>query len=141
MPAFKDLHEFIAFLEKKGQLRRISARVSQELEISEITDRVCKGPAEKNVALLFERVEGAAFPVLMNMFGTEQRVCWALGVERLDELGERVAKLLAMDVPHSLLDKLKKLVEVSEVARFGPKVVDSGPCQEVVEPEPSLASL
>ncbi len=140
--AFKDLHDFAAFLEKQGQLRRIKAPVSPILEISEITDRVCKGPEAANVALLFENVEGSKFPVLMNAYGTEQRVCWALGVDRLDDLGDRVAKLLAMDVPHSLMDKLKKLVEVSEVARFGPKIVDSGPCQEVVETDsPSLKDL
>lgn len=129
---FKDLHEFVAFLEKQGQLARIKARVNPILEIAEITDRVCK--AERgNVALLFENVEGSTMPVLMNAFGSEQRTCWALGVDSLDDLGDRVAKLLAMDVPHSLMDKLKKLVEVSEVARFGPKIVDIGPCQEVVE--------
>src|SRR5207247_10479489 len=126
---------FAPYLETHAQLPRITARVSPELDISEITDRVCKGPAETNVALLFENVEGSPLPVLMNAYGTEQRVCWALGVDRLDDLGDRVAKLLAMDVPHSLMDKLKKLVEVSEVARFGPKIVDNGPCQEVVETE------
>ena len=139
--AFRDLHQFAEFLEKKGQLHRVKAAVSPILEISEITDRVCKA-AGGNVALLFERVEGSPLPVLMNLFGTEQRMCWALGVDHLDDLGTRVAKLLAMDVPHSLVDKLKKLMEVSEVARFGPKLVTEAPCQEVVETErPSLREI
>lgn len=139
--ALKDLHQFIALLEKRGQLHRVRSRVSPVLEIAEVTDRVCK--AEKgNVALLFEQVEGSDLPVAMNLFGTEQRMCWALGVDRLDDLGDRVAHLLAMDVPHSLTDKLKKLMEMSEVARFGPKLVSEGPCQEVVETAaPTLAGL
>lgn len=138
---FRDLHQLVDFLDNQGQLARIKARVSPILEIAEVTDRVCK--AERgNVALLFENVEGSTMPVLMNAFGSEQRICWALGVDRLDDLGGRVAKLLAMDVPHSLMDKLKKLVEVSEVARFGPKVVGEAPCQEVVETQnPSLSDL
>ena len=138
---FKDLHEFIAFLEQRGQLKRITAQVSPLLEIPEITDRVCKAQAG-NVALLFERPEGSSIPLLINTFGTEQRTCWALGVERLDELGERVTKLLALDIPHSLVDKIRKLMELSEVARFGPRLVDEAPCQEVVETQnPSLAEL
>ncbi|MBI2885592.1 MAG: menaquinone biosynthesis decarboxylase [Chloroflexi bacterium] len=139
--AFRDLHQFVRFLEHKGQLRRISAPVSPILEITEITDRVCKA-ARGNVALLFEQVEGSSMPVLMNAFGTQERICWALGVDHLDELGQRVAHLLAVDIPHSLTDKLKKLMELSEVARFGPKLVTGAPCQEVVETEhPSLADL
>ncbi|HLE81409.1 MAG TPA: UbiD family decarboxylase domain-containing protein, partial [Dehalococcoidia bacterium] len=138
---FKDLHEFVAFLEQRGQLKRITAQVSPVLEIPEITDRVCKA-REGNVALLFERPEGSSIPLLINTFGTEQRTCWALGVERLDELGERVTKLLALDIPHSLVDKIRKLMELSEVARFGPRLVDEAPCQEVVETQnPSLAEL
>ncbi len=138
---FLDLHDFTAFLEKQGQLARITASVDPALEIAEITDRICK--AERgNVALLFENVAGSKIPVLMNAFGTERRMCWALGVDRLDDLGDRVAKLLAMDIPRSLTDKLKKLMQVSEVARFGPKIVAGAPCQEVVETDnPSLEDI
>ena len=64
--AFDDLREFVAHLEKTGQLKRVRARVSRDLEISEITDRVSKGPAERNQALLFESVEGFDMPVLIN---------------------------------------------------------------------------
>src|SRR6266571_604013 len=89
--AFQDLREFIAFLEKKGQLQRIKTPVKCELEITEITDRVSKagGPA-----LLFERVRGYDIPVVINLFGSAERMSWALGVETLDALGERLKKWL-----------------------------------------------
>ncbi len=139
--AFKDLHEFVGFLEKKGELKRIKVPVSPALEIAEITDRVCKAKGG-NVALLFERPEGSSIPVLINTFGTEQRTCWALGIDRMDDLGDRVSKMLAMDIPHSMMDKLKKLMELSEVARFGPRLVSEAPCQEMVETEhPTLEGL
>ena len=90
---YKDLREFISFLESKGELRRIAAPVTWDLEITEICDRVVKsgGPA-----LLFEKVEGSNIPVLINMYGTEQRMAWALGVERLDDLVDRVKQLLGL---------------------------------------------
>ena len=74
---FKDLREYISFLENKGDLRRITTPVSTDLEITEITDRMVKqgGPA-----LLFDHVEGNSMPVLINMFGTTQRSAWALGI-------------------------------------------------------------
>jgi 4-hydroxy-3-polyprenylbenzoate decarboxylase len=139
---FQDLREFVALLERRGQLRRIAAPVRRELEITEIADRVAKGPREANHALLFERVEGSSMPVLINAFGTEARMAWALGVERLDELGERVRQLLDLRMPGSVLDKLRKGLDLLDVARAGPRTVRSGPCQEVVETErPSVADL
>ena len=73
---FKDLREFIAFLEEKGELVRVKTPVSCELEITEINDRVVKsgGPA-----LLFENVEGYNIPVLTNTYGSARRIAWALG--------------------------------------------------------------
>ena len=131
--AFQDLREFLALLDQRGQLRRIGVPVKRELEITEIADRVVKGPADRNVALLFERVEGFAMPLLINLYGTAQRTAWALGVERLDELGDRVKTLIDLKVPGGLLDKLRKGLDLLDVARSGPKTVRSGPCQEVVE--------
>jgi 4-hydroxy-3-polyprenylbenzoate decarboxylase len=139
---FQDLREFVALLDKRGQLRRIGATVKRELEITEIADRVAKGPVEQNHALLFERVEGFSLPVLINTFGTAERMAWALGVERLDELGAKVAELLDLRMPGSLLEKLKKGLELLEVARTSPRLVKHGPCQEVVETtHPSLAEI
>ena len=85
--AFHDLRDFLALLEQRGQLQRIAAPVSAELEITEIADRAVKagGPA-----LLFEHVRGYEMPVVINLFGTEERMAWALGVGNLNELGERI---------------------------------------------------
>jgi 4-hydroxy-3-polyprenylbenzoate decarboxylase len=140
--AFRDLREFLSLLEKRGRLRRITTPVTRDLEITEIADRVMKGPIAQNVALLFEHVEGFSMPLLINAFGTEERMAWGLGVERLDDLGEKVRHLLDLRMPGSLLEKLRKGLELLEVARTGPKLVKSGPCQEVVETEhPSLAEI
>ena len=140
--AFDDLREFVAHLEKTGRLKRVRARVSRDLEIAEITDRVSKGPAQHNQALLFESVEGFDIPVLINAFGSPDRMAAALGVEHLNELSARVAKLLDMKMPGTLLDKLKKLGDLFDVAKAGPKRVRGAKCQEVVETDrPSLATL
>jgi 4-hydroxy-3-polyprenylbenzoate decarboxylase len=140
--AFDDLREFVAHLEKHGQLRRVRARVSRDLEIAEITDRVSKGRGESNQALLFEQVEGFDVPVLINAFGSPERMAAALGVEHLSDPSARVAKLLDLRMPRSFFDKLRKLGDLFDVAKAGPKRVRSAPCQEVVETDqPSLASL
>jgi len=140
--AFTDLREFVARLETLGRLRRVDVPVSWDLEITEIVDRVSKASGESNVALLFGRVEGAGMPVLVNAFGSEQRIALALGVDRLDELGERVAKLLDARMPGSFGERLRKLGTLIDVARAAPRRVDTAPCQEVVETAaPSLAEF
>ena len=137
--AFRDLREYIAFLEGRGELKQIGVEVSRELEITEIADRVVKkgGPA-----LLFENVRGYSVPVLINMFGSEARTAAALGVERLDDLGERLGKYIGLaqgPLPASMFDKLKVLGQLAEFASYAPKVVESPPCQEVVLDPPTLA--
>jgi 4-hydroxy-3-polyprenylbenzoate decarboxylase len=140
--AWRDLREFVDHLDKHGRLRRVAVPVSRDLEITEITDRISKGPAGENVALLFERVEGADAPVLINAFGTAERMAWALGIQRLDELEERIAKLLDLRMPGTFADRLRKLGSLMEVASAAPRRVASAPCQEIVETEhPSLAEL
>jgi 4-hydroxy-3-polyprenylbenzoate decarboxylase len=128
---FKDLREFIAFLEQKGELRRIKTPVNPELEITEITDRVIKsgGPA-----LLFENPEGFDIPVLINMYGSQQRMAWALGVEHLDEIVQRVESLLDLmhGPPEGLVNKLRTLGQLVHLGAYQPKTVRSAPCQEVV---------
>ena len=128
---FKDLRDFISFLEDKGELKRIKATVSCELEIAEVCDRVVKkgGPA-----LLFENVEGYDIPVLINIYGTEQRMAWALGVERLNDLVERVQGLIGLmqGPPEGIMEKLRTLGQLAKMASFQPKVVKRAPCQEVV---------
>src|SRR5688500_11412858 len=80
---FNDLREFITALEKRGELKRIRAEVDAELEITEITDRVSKqvGPA-----LLFENVRGSSMPVLINAFGSRERMKIALGITDYDDI-------------------------------------------------------
>ena len=139
---FSDLREFVAHLERRGRLRRIGVPVSRDLEITEIVDRVSKTRGDGNVALLFERVEGFDMPLLVNAFGSEDRMASALGVERLDQVGERIARLLDLRMPGSFLDKLKKLGTLLDVARAAPRRVGQAPCQELVETaNPSVAAL
>jgi len=140
--AFTDLRDFVARLEQQGRLRRVTAEVSRDLEITEIVDRVSKTRGAGNVALLFERVTGFDMPVLVNAFGAEDRMACALGVERLDELGGRVAKLLDARLPGTFAERLRRLGALLDVARAAPRRVEAAPCQEVVETAaPSLAGL
>jgi len=127
--AYRDLREFIELLEKKGMLRRIKTEVSAELEITEILDRVVKssGPA-----LLFENVEGYNIPIFANAFGTMERMNLALGVNDLNEIGERIQKLLELEAPSSIWNGIKMLPRLGELASFAPKYVKSGPCKEVI---------
>jgi 4-hydroxy-3-polyprenylbenzoate decarboxylase len=139
---FTDLRELVAHLERRGRLKRVTAPVSRDLEITEIVDRVSKTRGAENVALLFERVEGFDMPVLVNAFGSEDRMANALGVERLDELGERIAKLLDLRMPGSYLDKLRKLGTLLDVVKAAPRRIGQAPCQEIVETaSPSVAGL
>ena len=142
MAAIKDLREFIALLEEKGQLRRISVPVDPYLEICEVTDRVSKavGPA-----LLFEnpveRETGRAYklPVAINLMGSYDRMAWALGVDAetgtwrdLDAVAKRVTDMLPLDMPASMKGKLDILVNLKDLATAGPKEIKKAPCQEVV---------
>ena len=140
--SFTDLRDLVALLETRGRLRRITVPVSRDLEITEITDRVSKSPGDRNVALLFERVEGFDMPVLVNVFGAHDRMATALGVTHLDELGERVAKLLDLKLPGTFGERLAKLGTLFDLVKAGPRRVTGAPCQEVVETaKPSLAGI
>ncbi|MFA6956209.1 MAG: menaquinone biosynthesis decarboxylase [Thermoanaerobaculia bacterium] len=127
--AYKDLRDFIAALEKAGELVRIKERVSPKLEITEITDRVSKkfGPA-----LLFENVEGSDIPVVINLMGNERRMKMALEIESYEEWTSRLDFFLEPRIPTGLIDKIKMLPALGELANVFPKYVDSAPCQEVV---------
>ncbi len=148
--------DFISALDRAGELRRISARVSPVLEITEITDRVSKSAAPNlpneptrrtdvrhhhlgGHALLFENVEGSDIPVLINQFGSYHRMEMALGCDPsghtpggLEALAAKIGHLVKPEPPPTFLAKLQKLPELLELAKIPPKKVRSGPCQDVV---------
>ena len=130
--AYRDLREFIAKLEKEGELRRIAAEVDPVLEITEITDRVTRagGPA-----LLFERPKGSRVPLLINMLGSERRMNLALEVSHVDEIAARIRGFLDFQSPQGLLDKIKMLPKLAELGSFFPKSIKAGPCKEVIRRE------
>ena len=128
---FRNLREFISFLDEKGDLRRISAPVDTDLEITEITDRVIKsgGPA-----LLFENPQGFDMPVAINLFGSTRRMAWALGVDDIEEVVERVQGVLNMvqGPPEGIANKLRTLGQLVNLASYRPRTVSNPPCQDVV---------
>ncbi len=129
MPA-ADLQIFVAELEQRGWLKRVTVEVDPILEITEIADRVTKagGPA-----LLFENVKGARIPLLINTFGTKERMCLALGADDFDMVAARVQHVLKPEMPTTLMQKLKKLPELAQLSSLPPKIVKRGVCQEVVQ--------
>jgi 4-hydroxy-3-polyprenylbenzoate decarboxylase len=137
---YHSLQEFVARLEREGELKRITAPVDCVLEITEITDRVSK---EHGPALLFENVIGYDMPVLTNAFGSFRRMEIALEVGNLDEIAAEIRGFLELAGPEtgSLFGKLKALPKLAEVSNFFPKVVSKGVCQEVVIDKPDLTKL
>lgn len=127
--AYKNLSAFIADLEEKNELKRITAEVDPHLEITEIVDRISK---EGGPALLFENVKGSEHPLLINAFGSYPRMNMALHSGSLDEIGGRIEKLVKMQPPTGLMDKIKMLLTLKEIGSLTPKKISSAPCQEVV---------
>lgn len=129
---YKDLRDFIDYLEKNGELKRITQPVDPKLEMTEICDRTLKaaGPA-----LLFENPVGYDMPVLANLFGSEKRVALGMGasdISSLREIGELLAFLRQPDPPKGLKDAWQKLPVFKQVLHMGPKKVSSAPCQQIV---------
>jgi len=124
-----DLRDWIVLLEREGELVHIQTEVDPHLEVTEIVDRTVKagGPA-----LLFERPKGSAHPLLINQFGTERRMCLALGVERLDDAAAKLESVLEMQPPQGLAEKVRGLKKLKSIADSMPKTVRSGPSQEIV---------
>ena len=117
---YGNLRDFIRALEAEGELLRVDAPVSPVLEIAEITDRASKIPGGGK-ALLFERVEGSSMPVLTNAFGSMKRVCMALGVGDLDDLGGRLREILTLAPPESFGDKIGLVRDVIGWSKFLPR--------------------
>ena len=131
--AYKNQQQFIEALEKAGELVRIKEFVDPRLEIAEITDRISK-TSGGGKALLFENT-GYAFPVLMNAYGSEKRMCLALGVSHLDDVAKEIEQLFHMlaSPKESIIDKLKLLPRLNQFAGWMPKVRSGrGECQQVI---------
>ncbi len=132
--SYNDLREWIAALDRAGELKRIKTEVDPILEIAEITDRVSKGKDSQGKpggpALLFESPKGHDIPVLINQFGSERRMRMALEVDSLDQVADRIRQFLDVKSPQGFLDKVKMLPMLAEMGKFFPKTVSSGPCKE-----------
>jgi 4-hydroxy-3-polyprenylbenzoate decarboxylase len=129
---YQDLRDFIAQLEKRGELKRIATEVSPHLEMTEICDRVLRA---QGPAILFENPKGHRIPVLGNLFGTPKRVALGMGeesVEALREVGRLLAYLKEPDPPKGLKDAWDKLPVLKQVLNMAPKVVSGAPCQDIV---------
>lgn len=140
--AYKNQQQFIDALEKAGELVRIKTYVNPKLEIAEITDRVSKQPGGGK-ALLFENT-GYDFPVLMNAYGSEKRMCMALGVSHLDDTAKEIENLfkLLASPKEGILDKLKLLPRLGQFASWMPKVKSGkGECQEVIMEQPDITKI
>jgi len=130
----RDLRSFLGKLEQRGQLRRISALVDPDLEIAEISNRLLQsgGPA-----LLFENVKGSRIPVVVNLLGTVERVCWAMDMENqseLEELGIKLGKLQSPKPPKKISQAIDFGKILFDVVKSRPQKILFGtaPCQEVV---------
>lgn len=142
MAYYEDLRQWVAALDKAGELKRIKAEVDPILEITEIADRVSKAGTGGNLpkmkpggpALLFENVKGhPGSRVLINQFGSQSRMKLALGVDSLDEISGRIHQLMNVKSPEGFLEKVKMLPMLAEFGKFFPKTVATGPCKEVIK--------
>jgi 4-hydroxy-3-polyprenylbenzoate decarboxylase len=130
---YRDLREFIAYLERCGELKRISVSVDPYLEMTEVCDRVLH---QSGPALLFENPKNSTIPVLANLFGTVKRVALAMGSEAADstkalrEIGKLLAFLKEPEPPKGLRDAWEKLPIFRQILNMAPNIISSAPCQE-----------
>ena len=129
--------DFVAELERQGELVRVRHAVKAKLELCEISDRVMKQPGGGK-ALLFENVvlddgRRSNYPVVINLFGSMRRMSMALGVADLDDIGARITALMDLKVPEGIVGKLSLLPRLMEVAKFPPRIHSGAArCQEIV---------
>ncbi len=131
----EDIHDFISELEKNNELKRIQTQVDTNLEIAEIMRRqmYSNGPA-----ILFENVKDYKIPVLANAFGSMKRLEIGLEMMEFKEIGQRIVDMTKMDIPSGILNKIKKLPELSKMTDSFPKLETSGPVTEITS---NLASF
>jgi 4-hydroxy-3-polyprenylbenzoate decarboxylase len=139
---YKNQQEFIDALENADELVRVKAYVDPKLQMAEITDRMSKQPGGGK-AILFEN-NGYDFPVLMNAYGSEKRMCMALGVDHLDDVAKEIEKLFhLLSAPkEGIIDKLKLLPKLSQFASWMPRVRSGrGESQAIVMTDPDITKL
>jgi len=135
---YDDLRQWIAALERAGELKRIQTEADPILEVAEITDRVSKSRDAKGnpggPALLFQNLKGhAGSQLLINQFGSDARMKLAVGVGAYAEIAARIRMFMDMKSPQGFLDKLKMLPLLTEAGKFFPRTVPTGPCKEVIK--------
>ncbi len=133
--AWADLREFLAHLERHGDLRHVRVPVDPLLEVTEIVTRVVR---DHGPALLFDRPTGADMPLAINVFGTEKRMAAALGAGSLDEIGDRIAALLRPEIPTGFGGLREALGKVASLRAMPPRKVRTAPCQDVVLKGPDV---
>ena len=134
----EDIHELVEVLEKAGELKKITTEVDSELELAEILRRTMydNGPA-----LLFENVKGHDMPVLGNAFGSMKRLELSLETSDFTEIGQRIADMTKMEIPKGMLNKIKKLPELSKMSESFPSLEKSGPVTEVIKENPTFDDI
>ncbi len=129
---FKDLRDFLDYLEQRGELKRITDPIDPHYEMTEISDRTLRA---KGPALLFENPLGYDFPVLTNLFGTPERVAMGMGrqqVQELRDVGQWLAYLKEPEPPRGLKELIEKLPVFKQVLNMPVKRLRRAPCQEIV---------
>jgi 4-hydroxy-3-polyprenylbenzoate decarboxylase len=134
----EDIHEFIAELEKNGELKRVKTEVDSNLEIAEILRREMYSNGS---AILFENVKGYDIPVLGNAFGSMKRLEIGLEMTDFTEIGQRIADMTKIDMPSGFLNKIKKLPELSKMTASFPKTEVRGPVTEITSSDASFDDL
>src|SRR5882724_11341118 len=134
--AFNSFRDFLAQLEAAGELRRVTEPLATELEITELADREMKNP-DGGKALLIEKptVNGqvSPFPLAINALGSHRRMAMSMGVGSVDEAAVELGSLMKARPPASFRDAIKLLGTALDLRHAKPKVVQSGPCKEVVD--------
>jgi 4-hydroxy-3-polyprenylbenzoate decarboxylase len=133
MVIFDSLGEYVEALDKIGQLHRVKTQVNTNLEVAEIMRRLMYSANQP--AVLFENVRGFKIPILGNAFGSLERLHLALDCQDFRQIGERIVQLTKMKIPSGILDKLKLLPKLSEIAEYSPRYVNSGPVTQIIEKE------
>ncbi len=135
--SYENLQDFSKVLEERGLLQRVKVEVDSNLEITEIIDRISK---KEGSAIIFENVKDSPYPVLINTFGSYERINLALEVDELDQIANRIEDLMDMENYATWLAKIKSIPKLAKLANVFPKKVKNAVCQEVIE-EPDLSKL